>query len=172
MLSKNSLLIPLIFKLNTIERCRAAVKSCFSVRKTLAHQVLSGGYSINPHESSLLLLFTLFLCPSWELVIFRARHNLLAITTNLESRLVLETLVIHNFIMIFSHLFSNQLTAHILLTIVMGTMRERRGRRHGLCPVIHHLMRKRANTHASRGAIRELVVVLYFSLGGCFYGQV
>lgn len=39
LLSKNSLLIPLIFKLNTIECCRVAVKPCFSVRKTLAQQL-------------------------------------------------------------------------------------------------------------------------------------
>lgn len=52
----------------------------------------------------------------------------------------------------------------------MGIMRERRGRRYGFCFVIYYLMRKRVNIYVLRGVIRELVVVLYFSLGGCFYG--
>lgn len=53
LLSKNPLLIPLIFKLNTIEHCRAAVKRCFSVKRLLLTSFLSGRNPIKPHLSCL-----------------------------------------------------------------------------------------------------------------------
>lgn len=106
LLSKNSLLIPLICKLNTPEHSCEAVKLRFSVRK-IGSLGPSGRNHRQPQECSfllLLLLLILFLCPLGDALLFQSRRYLLAITTHLPPRLSLETLATCNFIIIFSHL--------------------------------------------------------------------
>ena len=92
LLSKNSVLIPLICKLNTPEHSCEAVKLGFSVRKTGSPGFCQAGITDSLRNAAFSCSSCYCFISPGDALLSQSRRNLLAITTHLPPRLYLETL--------------------------------------------------------------------------------